>query len=87
MLIVIGLSVASSGIALRLRRLWGFLLLAAASMVTAMFPWLLQVSGTLRFAFEVPRVGETVICAAVAACSIAAYFLFRGRLGRKDAND
>jgi hypothetical protein len=78
-LIVIGLSIASAGIALSLRRAWGFLLLATASMVTAAFPWLLQVAGTLHFAFEVPRAGETMTCVAVTFCSVAAYFLFRGR--------
>lgn len=77
-LIVIGVSTASAGIALILRRAWGFLLLATASMVTAAFPWLLQTAGTLQFAFEVPRAGETLICVAVAACSVAAYSLFLG---------
>jgi hypothetical protein len=77
-LILIGLSTAFAGIALILRRAWGFLLLATASMVAAVFPWLLQAAGMLHFTFEVPRAGETLICVAVAACSAAAYFLFRG---------
>lgn len=83
-LIVIGLSTACAGVALGLRRAWGFLLLATASMVAAAFPWLLQVAGTLHFSFEVPRTGETMICVAVTACSVAAYFLFRGRRFSRD---
>jgi len=84
MLVLIGLATAFAGIALSRRRAWGFLLLATASMVAGVFPWILQTTAALRFAFEVPRRGETFACVAVAACSVAAYFFFRASGRRRD---
>lgn len=83
MLILIGLSTAVAGIVVSMKRAWGLLLLAIAAAVTAVFPWVLLGAGSVRYAFELPRTGETAFCVIVAVCSIVAYFRYRRHwLGR-----
>ena len=82
LLVLIGLSAACAGAAIAWKKVWGFLLLSSAAAVAAVFPWVLQASGCLRYAFEEPSLNETAICVVVATCSVAAYFHVRSRLTR-----
>jgi len=55
------------------RKRIGHALVAAASIVLAAFPWLIQASGNERYAFEHPRVWETVVMLALAAAALVGY--------------
>jgi hypothetical protein len=62
----IGSLIAIGGIAVSFRRRWGFLLLAAALVLSAVAPWFLQALGWVRYSFERANLTETVVLALLA---------------------
>lgn len=78
----LGIGLIVSGAALFRSRRLGYLLLATAVIISALVPWMFIVFGFGLYAFEQPRVLESVILLAVGIAALVAY-----RSLRQDVDD
>jgi hypothetical protein len=70
-----GGAIATGGAAVALNKRWGLLLLGIVLLVAAIAPWVAQWLGLIRFRFERPGLGETLVFLAFALLAIWGYFL------------
>jgi len=56
-----------------LSKRFGYLLVAAGSIGLASFPWLIEASGSARYAFERPSIWETAVLLALAVAALLGY--------------
>jgi hypothetical protein len=71
----IGAGIATAGAAVALNKRWGLLLLGTLLSLAAIVPWVIQSLGLVRFRFERPGFGETIVFLGFALLSIWGYFL------------
>jgi len=70
-----GGALATAGAAVALNKRWGLLLLGTVLFLAAIAPWVIQSLGLVRFRFERPGFGETIVLLGFALLSIWGYFL------------
>ena len=78
-LIVLGLALVWAGVALIYGKRSGFILLAAVALVAALFPWLLSIVGFARYAFEEPRMNESLLYLTVGAGALLGHYRWMQR--------
>jgi len=71
----LGGAVAAAGAAIALNKRSGLLLLGIVLFVAAIAPWLVQSLGLVRYRFERPGFGETIVLLAFALLAIWGYFM------------
>jgi hypothetical protein len=73
----LGLALVCAGLALFYGKRWGFMLLSLTALMAALFPWLMSIVGFVRYAFEVPRISESLLYLAVGAGSLLGHYRWK----------
>jgi hypothetical protein len=78
---VLGVLTITGGIAVTCRRSWGFVLVAVSAAFAGLFPWLLNAFAATHFSYEVPKLDETYVLAAVTSLALLAFNRTRSQSG------
>jgi hypothetical protein len=75
----IGVILLVGGSALALARLWGLFAISLGALVSATYPWVLEITGHARYSFETAHIVETTVYLAIACATVFTFIAYRRR--------